>query len=180
MKYDNTIVNIGIKLMSQQNKSRIIDLIIIVLISTVATTGTVLVKGAQDSKIVSQPNIINNSSTTTTPTTTNSGPASTSSALTYKDGTYTANGSFYTPDGAEQIGVTVTLTSGNISSVKIDDSTINNGTSLAYTERFINGINLVVVGQNIDSVNVGRISGASLTPMGFNNAIDTIKNNAKA
>lgn len=157
--------------MSQQNKSRIIGLIAIVLISTAATTGTVLVKSAQDNQIASQPNILNSNGTTT---------SASSTSTTYKDGTYNAMGNFYTPDGGEQIGVTVTLVKGNISSVKVDDSSIYNGTSFAYTERFVNGISSVVVGQNIDNVNVGRISGASLTPMGFNNAIETIKANAKA
>lgn len=157
--------------MSQQNKSRLIGLVAIVLISTAATTGTVLVKAAQDNQVTSQPNILNSNSATA---------STTSTAATYKDGTYNASGSFYTPDGVEQIGVTVTLAKGDISSVKVDDSNIYNGTSFAYTERFVNGINSVVVGKNIDNVNVGRISGASLTPMGFNSAIDTIKNDARA
>ncbi len=162
--------------MSQQNKAKIVGLIVIVLLSTAATTGVVLVKNGRNSDALS--------STTTQPSATAStyGTAQTTNTTTstYKDGAYTAQGSFYTPDGTEQIGVTIKLSGNNITSVSIDDSSIYSGTSFAYTERFINGLNSVVVGKNIDNVNVGRISGASLTPIGFNAALDTIKSQAKA
>ena len=157
--------------MSQQNKAKIIGLIVVVLLSATATTGVVLVKNADNGNSSSLPNISNSPATVATDTTAKSN---------YKDGTYTAQGSFDTPDGTEQIGVTIKLSSNNISSVSIDDSSIYSGTSFAYTERFINGINSMVVGKNIDTVNVGRVSGASLTPMGFNSALETIKSQAKA
>lgn len=148
--------------MSQQRRAKIVGLIVVVLLSTVATTGIVLVKDNRNSSVMS--------STTT---------QSLATTSTYKDGSYTAQGSFDTPDGTERIGVTIKLSGNNISSVSIDDSSIYSGSSFAYTERFINGIKSVVVGKNIDTVNVGRISGASLTPIGFNTALDTIKNQAK-
>jgi uncharacterized protein with FMN-binding domain len=171
--------------MSQQNKAKIIGLIVVVLLSTAATTGVVLVKNAGNVSGISLPNISSGSSTPVTATTAGSTTSATTtgsstSSTTYKDGTYTAQGSFDTPNGTEQIGVTIKLTSNNITSVSIDDSSIYSGTSFAYTERFINGVNSVVVGQNIDTVSVGRISGASLTPIGFNTALDAIKNQAKA
>lgn len=160
--------------MSQQNKAKIVGLIVIVLLSTAATTGVVLVKNGRNSDALSS------TTTQTSATASTYGNTTTSSTTsTYKDGTYTAQGSFDTPDGTEQIGVTIKLSGNNITSVSIDDSSIYSGTSFAYTERFINGINSVVVGKNIDTVNVGRISGASLTPIGFNAALDTIKGQAK-
>jgi len=75
--------------------------------------------------------------------------------------------------------VSLTLSNDKITSVSIDSSNIYSGTSLEYTQRFSRGIKSAVVGKNIGSVQVGRISGASLTPMGFNNALDTIKTVAK-
>jgi hypothetical protein len=37
----------------------------------------------------------------------------------------------------------------------------------------------MVVGKNIDEVNLGKVSGSSLTPIGFNNAIEDIRSQAK-
>jgi hypothetical protein len=76
--------------------------------------------------------------------------------------------------------VTVTLASNKITTVSIDSSSITSGTSYEYTSLFADGINQAVDGQNINDVQVGRISGASLTPIGFNNALQTIKNDAQA
>lgn len=167
--------------MSQQNKTKIIGLIVVVLLSTAATAGVVLVKnGHTDDSSLSNVSSNTAASSSITASTNNGTTPAATSAATYKDGTYSAQGSFDTPDGTEQIGVTVKLSGNNIASVSIDDSSIYSGTSFAYTERFINGLNSVVVGKNIDTVNIGRISGASLTPIGFNAALDTIKNEAKA
>ncbi len=160
--------------MSQQNRTKIIGLISIVLISTAATTGVVLIRNMQSGPGSYGPNIVSSVNTTTT-----SGSTPVSNA-NYKDGTYTATGSFYTPSGNEQIGVTVTLASNKITNVSIDDSSIYSGTSFAYTDQFAHGINAAVDGKNVDSVNVSRVSGASLTPMAFNSALDTIKNDARA
>jgi uncharacterized protein with FMN-binding domain len=160
--------------MSQQNKTKIIGLIVVVLLSTAATTGAVLVKNSPNSSASS-----NTTQSSATASTYGATQATSSTPSTYKDGTYTAQGSFDTPNGTEQIGVTIQLSGNNITSVSVDDSSIYSGTSFAYTERFINGLNSVVVGKNIDTVSVGRISGASLTPIGFNAALDTIKSQAK-
>ena len=161
--------------MSQQNKTKIIGLIVIVLLSTAATTGVVLVKNGRNSDALSS----TSTQSSTTASTYGATQATSSTPSSYKDGTYTAQGSFDTPNGTEQIGVTIKLSGNNITSVSVDDSSIYSGTSFAYTERFINGLNSVVVGKNIDTVSVGRISGASLTPIGFNAALDTIKSQAK-
>ncbi len=161
--------------MSQQNNTKIIGLIVVVLLSTAATTGAVLIKNGPSDSMSS-----NTAQSSATASTYGSAPAANTTPSNYKDGTYTAQGGFDTPSGSEQIGVTIKLASNTITSVSVDDSSIYSGTSFAYTERFINGLSSVVVGQNIDSVNVGRISGASLTPIGFNAALDAIKSQAKA
>lgn len=161
--------------MSQQSRAKIVGLIVVVLLSTAATTGVVLVKNGHNSNV----SLSTTTLSSATASTYGAAQATSSTPSTYKDGTYTAQGSFDTPDGTEQIGVTIKLSGNNITSVSIDDSSIYSGTSFAYTERFINGINSVVVGKNIDTVNVGRISGASLTPIGFNAALGTIKGQAK-
>ncbi len=160
--------------MSPQNNTKIIGLVVVVLLSIAATAGVVLIKNGHDGSVS-----LSNTSSYQTASTTGSAPQASTPSANYKDGSYTAQGSFDTPSGTEQIGVTVNLASNKITSVSVDDSSIYSGTSFAYTERFINGLNSVIVGKNINTVNVGRISGASLTPMGFNNALDTIKSQAK-
>ncbi|TAL14092.1 calcium-binding protein [Patescibacteria group bacterium] len=170
--------------MSDQTKTKIIGLIVIVLVTTVGTAGAVAYNARSNQQIAasaSQPNVVSTtSSSQTTTSATSPTPTTSSTANTYKDGTYTANGSFYTPDGTEQIGVKLTLASDKITAVSIDSSSIYSGTSVEYTNRFSDGISSAVVGKNIADVQVYRISGASLTPMGFNNALTTIENEAKA
>lgn len=174
--------------MSNQNKTKIIGLIVIVLLTSASTAGAV----AYESGVIRLPSFDTAGSATSTTSSTASGSSTTNSTqtdttpsttgstgtTTYKDGTYTANGSYYTPDGPEEIGVTITISSDKISSVSIDDTLVDNNESYAYAQRFKQGIDQAVVGQNISDVQVYRISGSSLTPIGFNNALEAIKNNA--
>jgi uncharacterized protein with FMN-binding domain len=175
--------------MSQQTKTKIIGLIVIVLLTTATTAGAVAYNTGFLQTLTS-PNITADTSTptqtspATSTATANQTPAAPQqnsvAGLAYKDGTYSADGSFYTPDGTEQIGVKVTVVSDKITALTIDDSGIYSRESVQYTNRFISGINKLVVGKKLSDVNVSRVSGASLTPIGFNNALDTIKNDAKA
>jgi len=129
-------------------------------------------------------------SSNTTDTTSNQVPASAVSdnppaAVTpkqisaYKDGTYTATGSYMSPGGEDQIAVTVTLASDIITDVSVAP-TAGDGTSARYQSRFVASYKQYVVGKNIATLNLGTISGSSLTPVGFNNALSQIKAQAKA
>jgi hypothetical protein len=60
-----------------------------------------------------------------------------------------------------------------VTSVKIDS------TAASYEAAFEGGIQAIVVGKDIDSLNVGPVAGSSLTSVGFNRAIATIKGLAK-
>lgn len=172
--------------MTQQSKTKIIGLIVIVLLTTAGTAGAVVYNNATTPSEVLSTNDTSTTTTTSTAGTTTTVPSpstttnASSSTSAYKDGTYSAKGTFHTPDGSAYIGVTLTLASSKITKVSIDDSGISSRESVQYTERFISGINSIVVGKNIDEVKVSRVSGASLTPVGFNNALTTIKNDAKA
>jgi uncharacterized protein with FMN-binding domain len=102
-----------------------------------------------------------------------------STASTYTDGTYSATGSYGSPGGQEQLSVTLTLVNDIITAVSV--------TPLAYDRRsqnyqniFISGYKQYVIGKNIADVNLTRVSGSSLTPIGFNNALAQIKAQAKA
>jgi len=101
------------------------------------------------------------------------------SSAAYTDGTYTAEGSYQTPESIETIEVTVTLAEGVIEDVEV----VGNPTkpeSEEYQGRFIGGISDEVVGKSIDEINVSRVAGSSLTSGGFNEAIEQIKTDAAA
>lgn len=106
-------------------------------------------------------------------------PLPTKTSTLYKNGTYSATGSYMSPGGYDEIGVTVTLKDDVITSVSAVNMAGDN-TSSRYEDRFISGMNQYVVGQNIKDVYLTKISGASLTPKGFNDAINQIKVQAKA
>ena len=98
---------------------------------------------------------------------------------TYVDGTYTAEGSYATPESVETITVTVTLADDIVTAVEVVGNP-QKSESERYQGEFIGGIADVVVGQDIDSLSVSRVAGSSLTSGGFNQAIDTIKSEATA
>ena len=100
-------------------------------------------------------------------------------APSYADGTYTAVGSYATPESVETISVTVTLESDVITAVGVSGDP-QARESEQYQSRFIGGISDAVVGQDIDAISVSRVAGSSLTSGGFNKAIEDIKSQAAA
>jgi uncharacterized protein with FMN-binding domain len=102
-----------------------------------------------------------------------------SSAAAYTDGTYTADGSYKTPETTESVTVTVTLADDKITDVEVTGEPKAPQTE-QYQGRFIGGISSEVVGKDIDEVKVSRVAGSSLTSGGFNEAIEKIKAEAKA
>lgn len=95
----------------------------------------------------------------------------------YADGTYTAEGSYATPESVETIQVTVTLEDDVITALDVTGDP-QKRESEQYQGQFIGGIADVVVGQDIDDIQVSRVAGSSLTSGGFNEAIETIKSEA--
>jgi uncharacterized protein with FMN-binding domain len=100
-------------------------------------------------------------------------------ASVYKDGTYSATGSYMSPGGYDQIAVTLTLKNDLIISVSATPEAGDN-TSAKYQNKFISGYQQYVVGKNIANVNLTAVSGSSLTPKGFDDALAQIKSQAKA
>lgn len=97
----------------------------------------------------------------------------------YADGTYTADGSYATPESVETITVTVTLEDDVITDVEVTGNPTKRE-SEQYQSKFIGGISAEVVGKNIDEISVSRVAGSSLTSGGFNEAIQAIKAEAAA
>ncbi|WEK60353.1 MAG: FMN-binding protein [Candidatus Microbacterium colombiense] len=97
----------------------------------------------------------------------------------YTDGTYTADGSYQTPETVEEITVTLTLADGVVTDVEVTGDPQARETE-QYQGAFIDGIAAEVEGKSIDDLNVSRVAGSSLTSGGFNQALDSIKEQAAA
>ena len=108
-------------------------------------------------------------STTPAPT-----PAPVANASKYKDGTYSATGTYRTPESVETINVTLTLANDVVTDVT---STISASApeSAQYQRKFLTNYKALVVGKSIDSLKLSQVSGSSLTSGGFNSALAQIK-----
>lgn len=113
------------------------------------------------------------------PTTAPSASAASGSAAShaYRDGTYSADGHYTSPNGPETVGVTLTLKSGIVTDVQITEHPTSANTRL-FQKHFAAGIKDVVVGKKLDDLNVGVVAGSSLTGQGFNDAVSVIKGEA--
>lgn len=113
------------------------------------------------------------------------GTSSTSMATTgsggasaYKDGTYSADGNYVSPNGTETVGVELTLAAGKVTDVQITTHPSNPNTR-KFQGEFAGGIAGQIVGKDIDGLNVSKVAGSSLTSGGFNDAVEQIKSEAK-
>lgn len=97
----------------------------------------------------------------------------------YKDGTYEATGSYVSPGGNQTIKVSLMVKDGAIADANTTAGA-SDRTSQEYQGKFISGYKAQVVGKQLDEVNLSRVSGSSLTSRGFNDALNQIKNQAKA
>ena len=98
----------------------------------------------------------------------------------YKAGTYTAEGSYTNPGGTSEVKVEMTLNdAGTVEAVTVTPEATG-GNSLQFQTQFAGGISDEIVGKSIDDLNVSKVSGSSLTSGGFNQAVETIKDEAKA
>lgn len=111
------------------------------------------------------------------PTPSESVPASTSA---YKDGIYSAEGSYRAPSGMEAIKVSLTLKKGTITEADVSGVNAKNPETRAKQAEFIAGYKAMVIGKSIDEANLTKVSGSSLTPLGWNAALEKIKAEAKA
>jgi uncharacterized protein with FMN-binding domain len=97
----------------------------------------------------------------------------------YKDGTYTATGSYDTPGGPESLNLSVTIKNGAVAGTSATGSGRDHD-SVNYQGRFISGYKSLIIGHSIDAISLSRVSGSSLTSQGFNDALSQIKSQAKA
>ncbi len=97
----------------------------------------------------------------------------------YKDGTYSATGNYDSPGGPDSLKVTLTIKSGVVTSSSVVMYP-GDRRSAKYMQMFESGYQAQVVGKNLGSIYLSYVSGSSLTPIGFNDALNKIKSQAKA
>lgn len=95
----------------------------------------------------------------------------------HADGTYSATGTYISPNGTETVEVEITLESNTITAVTVNPQPTNPTTS-RFQSMFAGGIEAEVVGKRVDEVQVTRVAGSSLTGGGFTEALDAIRADA--
>jgi len=104
-------------------------------------------------------------------------PTPSSFVAEYTDGQYSADGWY--GGLPSSIGVTVTLADDVVTAIAVTPHATN-PTSLELQERFAEAVPEVVVGRDIDELQIDRLAGSSGTPVGFHDALDQIKSQAAA
>lgn len=99
------------------------------------------------------------------------------SATEYKNGVFSAEGEYLSPGGPERVKVTVTISEDTVSEVEVVPLA-KHPTSKMKQADFIANYKPMVLGKNINEIELTKVSGSSLTPKGFNNALDQIKSQA--
>ena len=151
-----------------QSKRKLLTTLAVLIVIVAIVAAAIALKPDDSKSDTSTPN----SSTGTTDA------SSSDSNASYKDGTYTQTGGYNSPGGAEQIAITVTLQNGVITDTSAV-SKANDSEAKQFQSKFIGAYKDLVVGKNIDDVQLSRVSGSSLTSEGFNNAIEQIKADAE-
>lgn len=98
---------------------------------------------------------------------------------TFKDGTYSANGSYSSPGGNEEIAVTITISAGKVTDSSVTPKAASRESG-EYQAEFVDGYNILVTNKELATLRLSRVSGSSLTPRGFNQALNDIRTQAKS
>ena len=120
------------------------------------------------------------SATTTTITTISASaePSVAATAGAYEDGAYEATGNYVSPGGPREVKVTITIADGKISDSTFEGSATDPA-SKRFQGEFSQGYKTMIVGKSLDEVNLTKVSGSSLTPKGFMDALTKIKADAQ-
>ncbi|HEY0964439.1 MAG TPA: hypothetical protein VGE31_01445 [Candidatus Paceibacterota bacterium] len=161
--------------------------IIAIVIIVIAAVGFAFMqnKGAAPEVVIDTPTATTSDTTGTTdtmsatPDAATSAPVATTEANDYKDGTYKTQVTYFTPNRDEYL-LDVSLT---IKDDVVTDSKIiySQGAEVdPNPQRFEKAYRTEIIGKDIDTLNLSRVGGASLTTAAFNNALTEIKADAEA
>lgn len=159
--------------MERSNNNKIIaGIIVIAAIVLIAVAANIL--GKKDKQPVQNTNAASETTTSDTSSTT-----TVEAGVTYKDGTYTVSDTYPSPGGIEDIKVVLTVKDNTVSAVEVTQEA-NQRESAEYQGRFQEGYKSKVIGKALSSLSLSRSSGASLTTNAFNDALEEIRQQAKA
>lgn len=157
------------------DKAKAIAIVAVVIVIAAVYIIVTLSKDNTDSSPTSDINTSQTSGTSGTPSNDTTSPSSGS----YTDGTYSASGSYRTPETTETINVTLTLEDGVVTTASVQQKP-QDKESEEYQSAFRSNYKPSVVGKKIDDINLSRVSGSSLTSNGFNKALEDIKKQAQS
>ena len=92
----------------------------------------------------------------------------------YADGVYTAEGDYISPAGPSSVTVEITVQNDSVAAVTVTPQSTD-PTAKGFQTQFADGIADVIIGRDIDILEVSRVGGSSLTSGGFNDALEKIK-----
>ncbi len=97
----------------------------------------------------------------------------------YADGIYEADGNYVSPGGPRDIGIKITLEDGVVTAAEFEGRATD-ATSKRFQGEFRDNFKSQVVGKNIDDLDIKKVAGSSLSPIGFMDALEKIKVEAEA
>lgn len=157
---------------NQSNKSPIFKIILGFIVAVIVFLGGyIFLKNKQSNVVATDQNSGSNTSSTTT-------TVVVSDNKKYKDGTYSAVGSYATPEQGEKIGVTLVLKDGVVTDTSLN-LMAKDRTSKNMQADFEQGYKTQVVGKPIDQISLTVVNGSSLTSNGFMDALNQIKSEAQ-
>jgi hypothetical protein len=109
-----------------------------------------------------------------TTSTSGSVPGGSTTPVAFADGTYSATGTYESPGGTESIEVQLTLAKNLVTAVTVTPQA-RDASGQIYQGMFAQGISAAVVGKDLNTLHVSKVSGSSLTGGGFNDALAKIK-----
>ena len=150
----------------------VVVIVLAVVLYSKSSSGT-------DSTIPPAPTPVSNTASDTSAIAPADSSTNSATTLAYKDGTYTAVGSYVSPGGPDQISVTLTISKDIVTDASVTPMPGDN-TSAKYQGIFADNYKTYVVGQDISTLNLTKVSRSSLTPKGFDDALAKIKTQAQA
>lgn len=96
----------------------------------------------------------------------------------YRDGSYSAEGGYQSPAGPETVGVELAIADGVITAVTVTPQS-ENSVSAKLQGQLAAGIGDLVIGQPLETIEeFDAVNGSSLSPEGFQEAVEKIKEEA--
>ncbi len=96
----------------------------------------------------------------------------------YKSGVYSSAGSYISPGGSEPVNLTLTIQNDVVTAADFTaEATVP--ASEFFQKEFIANYKTQVIGKSLKDLNLTKVSGSSLTPKGFNDAVAKIKAQAE-